>query len=97
MAGIVVIASVQVDAEDPCALYQALYAAKLKLLAGERVEETEVRSPVTHQRIRVSVSSMAALDAELMRLAGACSAKTSGHRSRFAKRMRFVGGSGSCR
>ncbi|WP_287268417.1 hypothetical protein [Mesorhizobium sp.] len=91
MARIVVIGGVQVDAEDPCALYQALYAAKLKLLAGERVEETEVRSPVTHQRIRVSVASMAALDAELMRLAAACSAKN-GQRSRYAKRMRFTGG-----
>lgn len=89
MATMITIAGVTVDAEDPCALYQALYAAKLKLLAGERIEETEVRSPVTHQRIKVSGTSIAALDAELMRLATACSAKN-GKRSRYAKTMRFV-------
>jgi hypothetical protein len=43
---------VDVDQEDPCALYQALYSAKLQLLAGERVEETEIRSPVSQNRIR---------------------------------------------
>lgn len=83
------LAGVEVDADDPCALYQALYAAKLKLLAGERVEETEVRSPVTHQRVRVAVGNIPALDAELMRLAAACSAKQ-GKRSRFAKTLRFI-------
>ncbi|TIT24413.1 MAG: hypothetical protein E5W70_03655 [Mesorhizobium sp.] len=95
MATLVKIAGVSVDAEDPCALYQALYAAKLKLIAGERVEETEIRSPVTHRRVRISVGSVAALDAELMRLAAACSAKQ-GKRSRYAKSIRFVGG-GPCR
>lgn len=89
MASLTTIAGVQVDAEDPCALYQALYTAKLKLIAGERVEETEVRSPVTHQRVRVAVGNVAALDAELMRLASACSAKQ-GKRSRYAKTVRFI-------
>lgn len=83
------LAGATVDADDPCALYQALYAAKLKLLAGERVEETEVRSPVTQQRVRVAVGNIAALDAELMRLAAACSARQ-GRRSRFAKTARFI-------
>lgn len=91
MPSMIKIAGLAVDAENPCALYQALYAAKLKLIAGERVEETEVRSPVTHQRVRVSVSNIAALEAELMRLAAACSA-LSGKRSRFAKSMRFTRG-----
>ncbi|MER8556128.1 hypothetical protein NKH37_28910 [Mesorhizobium sp. M1217] len=95
MPTLIKIAGVTVDAEDPCALYQALYAAKLKLIAGERVEETEVRSPVTHRRVRISAGSVAALDAELMRLAAACSAKQ-GKRSRYAKTIRFVGG-GPCR
>lgn len=91
MQTLIKLGGVEVDAEDPCALYQALYAAKLKLLAGERVEETEVRSPVTLQRVRVSVANIAALDDELMRLAAACSAKK-GKRARYAKTMRFVGG-----
>lgn len=88
MANDVTIGGTTVDADDPCALYQALYAAKIKLLAGERVEETEIRSPVTSRRLKVAASNMAALDTELMRLSAACSAK-SGNRSRYAKRMRF--------
>lgn len=89
MPNMVTIGDVSVDADDPCALYQALYAAKVKLLAGERIEETEIRSPVTSRRIKVAVSNMAALDAELMRLSSACSAAQTGRRARYAKRMRF--------
>lgn len=88
MAIIVRIDGVDVDAEDPCALYQALYAAKIKLLAGDRIEETEVQSPATRRRLRVSVTNMPALDAELSRLARACDA-SKGKRQRFAKAMRF--------
>lgn len=86
----VIINGVAVDGEDPCALYQALYAVKLRILAGEQVEELSIQSPVTRETIRFSASSMKALDAELMRLASACSAKN-GRRSRYAKSMRFVG------
>lgn len=89
MANMVTIDGNSVDAEDPCALYQALYAVKLKLLAGDRVEEIEIRSPVNQRRLRVAASNIKALDDELMRLASACSAK-SGQRTRFAKRIRFV-------
>lgn len=84
----ITLAGVSVDAEDPCALYQALYSAKLKLLAGERIEETEIRSSVSQRRIKVSLASMKDIDAELLRLASACSAKN-GKRSRYAKEMRF--------
>jgi hypothetical protein len=89
MPNMMTIGGVGVVADDPCALYQALYAAKLKLLAGERVEETELRSPVTSRRIKVAISNIAALDAELMRLSSACSASQTGRRARYAKRMRF--------
>lgn len=82
------LAGAEVDADDPCALYQALYAAKLKLIAGDRVEETEIRSSVSQRRIKVSMASMKDIDAELLRLASACSAKN-GKRSRYAKEMRF--------
>lgn len=79
----------QVDQDDPCALYQALYAAKLKLLAGGRMEEVEVQSPATRRRLRVAAGNIAALDAELMKLASACAAKQ-GKRTRFAKTARFI-------
>lgn len=89
MPTMVTIGGVAVDQDDPCALYQALYAAKLKLLAGEHVEETELHSPATRRRLKVSASNLAALDAELMRLAAACQAKN-GSRRRFAKTIRFT-------
>lgn len=90
MPTFVKIGGVSVDTEDPCALHQALYAQKLKMLAGERVEETEIRSPVSQRRVKLSPANMAALDAELMALAAACTAKTGGKRQRFAKSMRFT-------
>jgi hypothetical protein len=78
-----------VDTDDPCALYQALYAVKLKRLAGEQVAETEIRSPVGQRRIQVASVSMPDLDAELNRLADACSQKNGGPRRRFAKSIRW--------
>ncbi|BCM19243.1 hypothetical protein [Mesorhizobium sp. J8] len=89
MPALVSINGVAVDQEDPCALYQALYAAKLRILAGEHVEELQIQSPVTRELMRFSVANLKSLDAELMRLAAACSAK-SGKRSRYAKTMRFI-------
>lgn len=89
MPTIIKIGGVDVDQEDPCALYQALYAAKLKLLAGDRLEEIEIQSPATKRRLRVAESNMAAIDAELESLARACDA-ASGRRRRFAKSARFV-------
>ncbi|NTF87505.1 hypothetical protein G6L46_10250 [Agrobacterium rhizogenes] len=85
----VMINGATVDTDDPCALYQALYAVKLKRLAGEQVAETEIRSPVGQRRIQVSSVSMADLDAELNRLADACSQKNGGARRRFAKSIRW--------
>jgi hypothetical protein len=78
-----------VDMDDPCALHQALYSAKLKLLAGEQMEETEIKSPVSQNRIRVSKANMAAIDAELQRLAAACTKKTTGQSGRYRKTMRY--------
>lgn len=77
-----------IDIEDPCALYQALYAVKLKRLAGERVEEGEIQSPATRRRMRYATVSIAELDAELARLAGACDAKN-GKRRRGAATFHF--------
>lgn len=89
MANMVTIGGVSVDAEDPCALYQVLYAAKLRLIAGEQMEETEIRSPVSQNRIRISKQSLEGLDAELMKLAAACQAKQTGRRARYAKSIRY--------
>lgn len=85
----VTINGVAVDLADPCALWEALYAVKLRLLAGEEIEETEIRSPVSQNRIRIARGNMAALDAELMRLQSACEKARTGKRIRYRKTMRY--------
>lgn len=76
-----------VDAADPCALYQALYALKMQMLAGQSVNEIEVQDPVSQRRTVFTKSDGAALDAELLRLATACTRKTTGRPGRYAKRF----------
>lgn len=78
----------QVDAHDSCALFQALYAVKLRVLTGEQAEEIEVRSPVTSQRTHFKSTDLKALDAELERLQRACDAER-GTRRRYAISGRF--------
>ena len=46
-----------VDINDPCALYKALKIYRTRLAMGERVEEIEVRSPVTTRRTKFSTGS----------------------------------------
>jgi hypothetical protein len=89
MTNSVKIGSVTIDADDPCALYAVLYAARIKRLAGEQIEESEIRSPVMHQRIKVASSSLTDIDKELVRLQAACQAKTTGCRPTRRMRLRF--------
>jgi hypothetical protein len=90
MTALVKIGGADVDVEDPCALYQALYALKLKIIAGEQIEEVQVRSPATQRVLRVTAANIKALDAELMRLSDACRKKSGLGRSRFAIQGRFT-------
>lgn len=85
----VVIAGAAVDMADPCALWEALYAVKLRLLAGEEIEETEIRSPVSQNRIRIARVNLSAIDAELRLLQAACEKKQTGKRIRYRKIMRY--------
>ncbi|MEP9378395.1 hypothetical protein ABLE91_16890 [Aquabacter sp. CN5-332] len=85
MPNMVMINGAQVDADDPCALWQALYAFKLKVIAGDKVDEMEIRSPVTNRRTRWGAANIKDLDAELARLQSACDAKK-GKRRRYAIR-----------
>lgn len=80
MTTMIKIAGMTVDADDPCAMYAALAAVKAKRLAGEQIEESEIRSPVMHQRVKIASSSIADIDRELVRLQSACQAKTTGCR-----------------
>lgn len=83
------IGGADIDAEDPCALYHALYAVKLKRLAGEVVEEVQVQSPASRRMIRAASIPMGELNLELTRLAAACEAKNGKPRRRFAAGLRF--------
>lgn len=78
-----------VDADDPCALYQALYAVKLKILAGENVSEFSLQSPVTRETVTFAPGRMEDLDKELMRLSAACTQVTTGCRASRRWRLRF--------
>lgn len=74
MAEPIKINGVSIAANDYCSLYQALYAAKLKIIAGENVTEMIMRSPVTHEEIVMSPANIKAIDAELVRLKQLCDA-----------------------
>lgn len=76
-----------VDAADPCALYQALYAQKIMLIAGENVSEIELQDPVSQRRTVFSQANIKALDDELLKLATACTRQTTGRPGRYAKRF----------
>ncbi|OYZ98856.1 MAG: hypothetical protein B7X99_10075 [Rhizobiales bacterium 17-65-6] len=77
---------VAVNMEDPCALWQALYARKLRMLAGDTVEEIEIRSPVTTRRTVFTATNLAALDEQMNRLQAACEKKSGRRRLRYAQR-----------
>lgn len=89
MANNITINGETVDADDPCALYLALYRIKLKRLAGEQVAEGTIRSPVTHRQMVYATVPLAELDRELNALKTACEAKTTGKPARFAIRAGF--------
>lgn len=78
-----------VDADDPCAMWQALYAVKLKMIAGEIVQEMTLQSPVTRETVIFSPGKLASLDQELNRLQAACQAKRSGRRPSARWKLKF--------
>lgn len=87
----VVINGVQVSADDPCELWQALYNYRLSLLGGGKVEEIEIRSPITTRRTKFGATNIGDLDAELERLSKACDiAKGRSRRARYAIRGRYT-------
>lgn len=81
----VIIGGVTVDADDPCALYQALYSAKLSVIAGGNVIMVQHGETKT----QFGAANMKSLDAELSRLSDLCSQSTGGRKARFAIRAGF--------
>lgn len=85
----VTIAGTDVDQDDPCALYAALYGVYLKRLAGQEVEELTIQSPLTRETMKISAISLGAFEAHLETLKAACERKR-GRRSRFAASIRYT-------
>lgn len=84
MPTMVKIDGVNFDAGDPCALFQALYALKLKVISGASIAETLIQDPATRRQVVFKPANIEALEAELRRAQAACEAKTSGRRARSA-------------
>lgn len=82
------IAGIDIDQDDPCALYAALYGVYLKRLAGQEVEELTIQSPLTRETVKYSSISLAAFEDHLASLKAACERKR-GRRSRFAASIRY--------
>jgi hypothetical protein len=80
MANMVTINGASINADDPCALYQALYAAKLRLISGENVEEITLQAPDTREITKFTAANMSALNIELRRLQTLCDGKSVGSR-----------------
>ncbi len=72
MTRMVTINRIEVDADDPCALKSALELVRIRIIAGENVEEFSLQSPVTRETVRFSPANMKALEAEIDRLDRAC-------------------------
>ncbi len=70
---VIVIGGKPVDINDPCALFRALQAYRVILATGGKVEEIEVRSPVTTRRTRfASGSKLEDLDRMISDAKSAC-------------------------
>lgn len=86
MTSFVQIGDEQVDIEDPCAVVTALRKVELQLATGGGV----VRARFGEDDVQFSAASMAALRDMIARYERLCAEK-SGQRTRFARRIRFVG------
>lgn len=90
MSAPVKIGGATLDMGDPCALWEALYSAKLKRIAGEQVVSYSIKSPVTQEDVNFATASMDQINRELRLLRDACEAKRTGRRQRFAMKTRIV-------
>jgi hypothetical protein len=89
VANNVTIGGITVDADDPCALYQVLYNARLQMLAGQSIGEVQAGDFNTQRRVKYNTASLSALEAELSKLADLCGQSTGERRGRFAIRAGF--------
>lgn len=89
MTNNVKIGGVTVDADDPCALYAALQKVRLRLIAGESVNDIWIQDFNGQRRTRFTGASMHELEAEMARQKDLCQQSTGGRKARFAIRAGF--------
>lgn len=89
MAATIKIAGIAVDPADPCALATALEAARLKIIAGESVSETSLRSSVTGETLIFQAANLPALEREIAKQRDLCATKSGGRPPRRAIRAGF--------
>ena len=89
MTNNVKIAGATVDADDPCAVYAALVKVRLRLIAGESVNDIWLQDFNGQRRTRFSNASIADLDKEIARQKDLCEQSTGSRKARFAIRAGF--------
>lgn len=85
----ITIGGITVDTADPCAMVTALDAVRLRLIAGESVAETQIKSAVTGEMVRFQAADLAALEREIARYRDLCAAASGQRPSRRAIRAGF--------
>ena len=74
---------------QPCEIAAALRVVRTKRAMGEQLLESEIRSPVSQNRLRLKDVPISELNEEIAYYDGLCAAKTGGTRARYRKTMRF--------
>lgn len=89
MPNSVKIAGITVDADDPCALAEALAKARLRLISGEQITDIWVQDFNGQRRTRYQLANLTELDKEIARLRDLCEQSKGGRKARFAIRAGF--------
>lgn len=75
---------------QPCEIAAALRIVRTKRAMGQMIVETEIRSPVSQNRLKLKEVPLSELDNEIAYYDGLCSASTgSSARNRYRKTMRY--------
>lgn len=89
MTNNVKIAGVTVDADDPCALASALVKIRLRLIAGESVNDIWIQDFNGQRRTRFTGASVREIDQEIAKQKDLCQQSQGGRKARFAMRAGF--------
>jgi hypothetical protein len=77
------------EATQPCEIAAALRVVKVKRTVGGQLLETEIRSPVSQNRIKLQEVPIAELNSLIEHYENACSVLTGSTRRRYRKTFRY--------